>query len=137
MHIERRAREKYQDFFSKDLLFPCQMVFLYMPEGLQQAVDQVGDHLLPDRNVIVIANHCSNLDPVIMGAVFRVRYGKIGAFGAVPFWSMVRWLSVPCPWINRDSQSAGGGFKAFLKLLKRGENVLLFPQKAEPLRTAN
>ncbi|MFA7621063.1 MAG: lysophospholipid acyltransferase family protein [Aminobacteriaceae bacterium] len=85
---------------------------------------------LPERNVIVAANHTSNLDPVIMGAVFprRLRYlakedlfkpfflgGAIRALGAIP----VR---------KSDSQRAGAALRTFLKLLESGENVLIFPE---------
>ena len=90
---------------------------------------------LPDRNVIVIANHCSNLDPVVMGAVFprRVRFlGKSELFEPFLFGSMVRALGV-VPVDKQDSQSAGTALKAFLRLLKEGENVLLFPEGGRSL----
>jgi 1-acyl-sn-glycerol-3-phosphate acyltransferase len=90
---------------------------------------------LPERNVIVVANHTSNLDPVIMGAVFprRLRYlAKAELFEPFLFGSMVRALgSIPVR--KQDSQSAGTALRTFLKLLESGENVLIFPEGGRSL----
>ncbi len=90
---------------------------------------------LPDGNVIVVANHTSNLDPVILGAVFprRLRYlAKEELFKPFLFGSMVRALgSIPVR--KSDSQSAGTALRTFLKLLESGENVLLFPEGSRSL----
>lgn len=90
---------------------------------------------LPHGNVIVIANHCSNLDPVIMGAVFpyRLRYlAKAELFEPFLFGNMIRALGA-IPVQKQDSQSAGAALRAFLKLLNEGENVLLFPEGGRSL----
>ena len=90
---------------------------------------------LPERNVIVVANHTSNLDPVILGAVFprRLRYlAKEELFKPFIFGNMVRALgSIPVR--KSDSQSAGTALRTFLKLLEGGENVLLFPEGSRSL----
>ncbi len=90
---------------------------------------------LPQRNVIVVANHASNLDPVIMGAVFprRLRYlAKEELFKPFIFGNMVRALgSIPVR--KSDSQSAGTALRTFLKLLESGENVLIFPEGSRSL----
>ena len=90
---------------------------------------------LPRRNYIVIANHCSNLDPVVMGAIFpgRLRFlAKSELFEPFIFGSMVRALGAT-PVQKQDSQSAGAALRAFLKLLDDGENVLLFPEGGRSL----
>jgi 1-acyl-sn-glycerol-3-phosphate acyltransferase len=90
---------------------------------------------LPQRNCIVIANHCSNLDPVIMGAIFpgRLRFlAKAELFEPFIFGSMVRALGA-IPVSKQDSQSAGAALRTFMKLLDGGENVLLFPEGGRSL----
>ena len=90
---------------------------------------------LPERNVIVIVNHCSNLDPAVMGAIFprRLRYlAKAELFRSGIFGGMIRALGA-IPVQTRDSQSAGTALRAFLNLLKDGENVLLFPEGGRSL----
>ena len=85
---------------------------------------------LPSRNVIVAANHTSNLDPVIMGAVFprRLRYlAKEELFRPFLFGSAIRALgSIPVK--RSDNQSAASALRTFLKLLESGENVLIIPE---------
>ena len=76
--------------------------------------------------VIVVANHCSNLDPIIIGALFprRLRYlAKSELFSTLGMSLLIRTLG----------QSAGAALKAFLDLLEKGENVLLFPEGARSL----
>lgn len=84
---------------------------------------------LPEGRVIVACNHCSNLDPVVVGCFFprRLRYlakeelftGLLGpcirALGAVP--------------VSRsDNASAAGALKGFIKLYHEGNDVLIFPE---------
>ncbi|MDI9371060.1 MAG: lysophospholipid acyltransferase family protein, partial [Synergistota bacterium] len=79
---------------------------------------------LPGRNVIVAANHTSNLDPVIMGAVFprRLRYlAKEELFKPFLFGGAIRALGA-IPVSKSDSQRAGAALRTFLKLLESGEN---------------
>ena len=71
---------------------------------------------LPQRNVIVIANHCSNLDPVVIGGAFprRLRYlAKSELFAPFLFGRMIRTLGA-IPVLKQDSQSAGTALRAFL-----------------------
>lgn len=86
--------------------------------------------VLPDRNMILISNHCSNLDPVVLGAFFprRLRYlAKSELFRSRLFGAIIRILGA-VPVEKQDSQSAGASLRAFLKLLEDGEDVLLFPE---------
>jgi len=121
-------------FFQKTFYFLVKSFFFICLKVYNRLSIRWGTSL-PDRNVIVIANHCSNLDPVVMGAVFprRVRFlGKSELFEPFLFGSMVRALGV-VPVDKQDSQSAGTALKAFLRLLKEGENVLLFPEGGRSL----
>jgi len=121
-------------FFQKTFYFLVKWFFFICLKVYNRLSIRWGTSL-PDRNVIVIANHCSNLDPVIMGAVFpgRVRFlAKSELFEPFLFGSMVRALGA-VPVDKQDSQSAGTALKAFLKLLKEGENVLLFPEGGRSL----
>lgn len=87
---------------------------------------------IPDARPFVVAvNHCSNLDPVVVGAVFpiRLRYlAKEELFqGSRIFaWLITRLGAIP---VSREgAQRAGGALRAFLSLLQSGESVLLFPE---------
>ncbi|ADE57212.1 lysophospholipid acyltransferase family protein [Aminobacterium colombiense] len=85
--------------------------------------------------VIVVANHCSNLDPIIIGALFprRLRYlAKSELFSTLGMSLLIRTLGA-IPVKKQDLQSAGAALKAFLDLLEKGENVLLFPEGARSL----
>lgn len=85
---------------------------------------------LPDRNVILIANHCSNLDPIILGSFFprQLRYlAKSELFESKLFGAVIRALGA-VPVEKQDSQSAGASLRGFLKLLEDGSDVLLFPE---------
>lgn len=80
--------------------------------------------------VIVIANHCSNLDPIVAGVAFpeRLRYlGKSELFSNPVFGFLIKALgAIP---VSREShQSAGSALRSFLTLLDRGENILIFPE---------
>lgn len=85
--------------------------------------------------IIVVANHCSNLDPVLVGSVFprRLRYlAKAELFSSWIMRVLIRTLGA-IPVNKQDQQSAGMALKAFLELLENGENVLLFPEGARSL----
>ena len=82
------------------------------------------------RRVIVVANHCSNLDPMVMGVSFpwTLRYlAKTELFRAPLFGFLIRNLGAIA--VEReDSQRAGAVLKLLLDLLEEGQSVLLFPE---------
>ncbi|SMG11457.1 lysophospholipid acyltransferase family protein [Dethiosulfovibrio salsuginis] len=82
---------------------------------------------------IMAVNHCSNLDPVVVGAAFphRLRYlAKVELFqGSKIFAWLLRTLGA-IPVSRESSQSAGGALKTFLQLIEEGQAVLLFPEGA-------
>lgn len=84
----------------------------------------------PRRPVIVVANHCSNLDPMVMGVSFpwTLRYlAKTELFRAPFFGFLIRNLGAIA--VEReDSQRAGAVLKLLLELLAEGQSVLLFPE---------
>jgi 1-acyl-sn-glycerol-3-phosphate acyltransferase len=76
--------------------------------------------------VLIVSNHQSNLDPVLIGLACprQLKYfARVGLF----FWPFSWWIralgAVP---INRDN--AIGGIKTTLRLLKHGEAVVVFPE---------
>lgn len=94
------------------------------------------DKVPQDRSYIVAANHCSNLDPIVIGATFpdQLRYlAKVELFeGSRAFaWLMKTLGAIPVS--RKSSQSAGGALKAFLQLIEEKQNVLLFPEGARSL----
>jgi 1-acyl-sn-glycerol-3-phosphate acyltransferase len=76
--------------------------------------------------VLIVANHQSNLDPVLIGLACprQLKYfARVGLF----FWPFSWWIralgAVPI-----DRTKAIGGMKTTLKLLKQGDAVVLFPE---------
>ena len=88
---------------------------------------------LPEnRNVIIACNHCSNLDPLLVGTAFprRLRYfAKEELFRPFFFGKLIRILgAVP---VSRDNNAAAAGaLKGLLKFLKEGVDILIFPEGA-------
>jgi 1-acyl-sn-glycerol-3-phosphate acyltransferase len=79
---------------------------------------------------IVAANHCSNLDPVLIGANFprQLRYlAKDELFRPFFFGKIIRILGA-IPVLQEDSRAAAAALKSFLHLLQGGESVILFPE---------
>ena len=86
--------------------------------------------LSKEGNVIVASNHCSNLDPLVVGTAFprRLRYfAKEELFRPFVFGQFIRILgAVP---VSRDNNAAAAGaLKGFLKFLENGSDVLIFPE---------
>ncbi len=83
-----------------------------------------------DRPFIVAANHCSNLDPIIVGVACpeRLRYmAKSELFDVPILRHIIRALgAVPVPRSNQ--QGAAAVLKLILSRLNSDENVLLFPE---------
>jgi 1-acyl-sn-glycerol-3-phosphate acyltransferase len=76
--------------------------------------------------VLIVSNHQSNLDPVLIGLACprQLKYfARVGLF----FWPFSWWIralgAVPI-----DRANAIGGIKTTLKLLKQGEAVVVFPE---------
>lgn len=85
---------------------------------------------LPEGNFILIANHCSHLDPIVVGVAIpgRLRFlAKAELFEPLFLGTVLKLLGV-VPVLKQDSQSAGATLRAFLKVLSEGENVVIFPE---------
>jgi 1-acyl-sn-glycerol-3-phosphate acyltransferase len=83
-----------------------------------------------DRRVIVASNHCSYLDPILVGIAFprRLRYfAKEELFRPFLFGRIIRLLGAVL--VSRaDSASAASALKGFFRLLEEGSDVLIFPE---------
>lgn len=81
-------------------------------------------------SVIVAANHCSYLDPILVGVAFprRLRYfAKEELFRPFLFGRIIRILGA-VPVSRADSVSAASALKGFFRLLEGGSDVLIFPE---------
>ena len=82
----------------------------------------------PTGGALVLSNHQSHLDPVLIGLASdrRLNYlARDSLFGFAPF----RWLINSLDAIPIDREGLGlGGLKETMKRLKRGESVLMFPE---------
>jgi 1-acyl-sn-glycerol-3-phosphate acyltransferase len=83
-------------------------------------------HVPLEGPVLIVANHQSHLDPVLIGLACPRRlkfFARIGLF----FWPFSWWIralgAVPI-----DRAKALGGIKTTLKLLKQGQAVVVFPE---------
>jgi len=85
---------------------------------------------LPKRAVIIACNHCSNLDPLIIGRAFprRPRYfAKEELFRPFIFGRLIRILGA-VPVSRENNAAAAGALKGFLKFLKEGSDIVIFPE---------
>ncbi len=83
-------------------------------------------HVPTTGPVLIVSNHQSHLDPVLIGLACprQLKYfARVGLF----FWPFSWWIralgAVPI-----DRESALGGIKTTLKLLKQGEAIVVFPE---------
>ena len=88
-----------------------------------------GRRFVPPRGgALVLSNHQSHLDPVIVGMAFDRRLNYLARdtlFGFAPF----RWLINSLDAIPIDREGLGmAGLKETLRRLKRDELVLIFPE---------
>jgi 1-acyl-sn-glycerol-3-phosphate acyltransferase len=115
--LTRLARLWYTTLYG-----PCfaiaKVLFRYRFSGRQ--------HVPLEGPVLIVANHQSNLDPVLIGLACsrQLKYfARVGLF----FWPFSWWIralgAVPI-----DRKRAIGGMKTTLKLLKQGEAVVVFPE---------
>jgi 1-acyl-sn-glycerol-3-phosphate acyltransferase len=86
------------------------------------------EHIPQTGGVLVLSNHQSHFDPVLvgMGSNRRMNYlARDTLFGFAPF----RWLIHSLDAIPIDREGLGmSGLKETLRRLKRGELVLIFPE---------
>lgn len=88
-----------------------------------------GREMVPQEGaVLVLSNHQSHLDPVLIGLACDRRLNYLARdtlFGFAPF----RWLINSLDAIPIDREGTGlGGLKETLRRLKQGEMVLIFPE---------
>jgi 1-acyl-sn-glycerol-3-phosphate acyltransferase len=77
---------------------------------------------------LVLSNHQSNLDPIIVGLVPERRLNYVARQTLFRF-APLRWLLNSLDGIPIDREGTGlGGLKETLRRLKHGELVLLFPE---------
>jgi 1-acyl-sn-glycerol-3-phosphate acyltransferase len=85
-------------------------------------------HVPASGGVLVVSNHQSHLDPILVGLVFDRRLNYVARdtlFGFAPF----RWLIYSLDAIPIDREGIGlGGLKESLRRLKAGEMLLIFPE---------
>ena len=86
------------------------------------------EHLPRSGGALVLSNHQSHLDPVLIGLAGDRRMSFVARkslFGFAPF----RWLIDSLDAIPLDREGSGfGGLKETLRRLKREELVLIFPE---------
>jgi 1-acyl-sn-glycerol-3-phosphate acyltransferase len=86
------------------------------------------EHIPQTGGALVVANHQSQLDPIVVGLVFNRRLNYLARkslFRFAPF----RWLIESLDAIPIDREGTGlGGLKETLRRLKQGEMVLIFPE---------
>ena len=88
------------------------------------------EKLNPGERVIVACNHCSNLDPLVVGCFFprRLRYfAKEELFRSWFLGTSIRALGA-VPVSRSDNASAAGALRGFMKLYQEGSDVLIFPE---------
>jgi 1-acyl-sn-glycerol-3-phosphate acyltransferase len=82
----------------------------------------------PTGGALVVSNHQSHLDPILVGMAFNRRLNYVARdtlFGFPPF----RWLIYSLDAIPIDREGIGlGGLKESLRRLKSGEMLLIFPE---------
>jgi 1-acyl-sn-glycerol-3-phosphate acyltransferase len=84
--------------------------------------------LPPEGGGLVLSNHQSNLDPILIGLGCQRRLNYVARTTLFRF-APLRWLLTSLDTIPIDREGSGfGGLKETLKRLKRGELVLLFPE---------
>ncbi len=85
-------------------------------------------HIPVDGGVLVVSNHQSHLDPILVGLACNRRLNFVARdtlFGFAPF----RWLINSLDAIPIDREGTGlGGLKESLRRLKAGEMLLIFPE---------
>ena len=89
-----------------------------------------GKENIPKAPVILAANHCSYLDPPILGVSFPRRLRSIaweGLFKNPVFAWVIRALGA-VPVSHENKESAAGLLRQVLSFLEEGSDVLIFPE---------
>jgi len=88
------------------------------------------DKIPGGTQVIVAANHASYVDPPLIGGVFpgRLRFLAKESLFRVPLLGFLIRALGAIPVEREDVQKSGAVMKSLLKLLGRGESVILFPE---------
>lgn len=88
-----------------------------------------------DRRVIIACNHTSFLDPLLVGLAFprRLRYLAKEEIFRVYFLSWIVRTLGAVPVSRETNAAAASSLKSFLKFLKEGSDVLIFPEGARSL----
>ena len=89
----------------------------------------------PNERMIVACNHCSNLDPLLIGAFFprTLRYfAKEELFRSWFLGTTIRALGA-VPVSRADNASAAGALRGFMRLYQEGSDVLIFPEGGRSL----
>ena len=104
----------------------CRLVFVvYNRLQIEQR------HRIPlEKPLILACNHCSYLDPIVVGAAFPYRLSYV-AWDELFQRPILKWLlphlgAIPISQAN--SQSAARILKFLLGLLAKGERILIFPE---------
>ena len=91
---------------------------------------------LPENGSVIIAcNHCSLLDPLIVGAAFprRLRYFSKEELFRPPIFGKIIKILGAVPVSRENNAAAAVALKGLLKFLKEGNDVLVFPEGARSL----
>jgi len=115
------------------LFYHLTKLFFYLSLKIYNRLRIIGRERIPrEGKVMVIANHSSNLDPIVVGVAFpgRLRYLAKSELFLNPLLGFLIRILGAIPVSKETSQSAGTALKAFLSLLERGENILIFPEGA-------
>ena len=86
---------------------------------------------LPESDrFIVAANHCSNLDPLIIGSYFpkRLKYFSKDELFHIFFIGWAIRILGGVPVLQEDRNAAASALKTLLNLLQGGDSVILFPE---------
>lgn len=119
-------------FFKKSFYVVAKFFFFVCLKIYNRLQISGKDFIPKHEKVIVVANHCSNMDPIVVGVAFpgRLAYlAKAELFRNPLLGFLIKSLGA-IPVSKTSNQSAGVALKAFLEMLESGSSVLLFPEGA-------
>ena len=87
----------------------------------------VRGRLAPARPVLFVANHCSWLDIVVLGAVLP---GCFVAKAAIRSWPFINWVALlgRTVFVSRSRTGVGRERSELARRLAAGDNIILFPE---------
>ncbi len=88
---------------------------------------EVAGRLAPSRPVLFIANHCSWIDIVVLGAVLP---GCFVAKAAIQTWPLISWVARlgRTVFVSRSRTGVGRERSGLAQRLAAGDNIILFPE---------